>query len=778
MAEWEASEGEISALGRGTAPIMCPSRSVVKPTSDALFLGPMHRSLVLLTLAACGHATTPPREQPPAAHQVASAPPAERPPGARSIDVTETLFGVTVSDPYRWMEAGGKELDDWLRAQGAYTEKVLASIGGREQLRARVRALGLGTSNAFGFKRAGGLIFYKEIGAGQQLPRLMVRGASGAGRVLVDPEALGSGRAHASVNSFAPSRDGTLVAYDLSLGGSEISEIHILDVATGKDLPEVIPRIWGELTAAWLPDGKAFFYTQMAAPAEGVDPLLNMTVRLHRLGEQVGRDVTILAGDKAKGFPLRPEEFSAVWVPASGKWMIAGAGGAHNEIRVAVAPLASLDTTGAMKTPWRSVAEYADGIEKSDDVEKVVDIHGDRLYLMTFHGAPNKRIVSVPLSEPVLAKAVVDVPEAKDAAIVSFVLASDALYVERMVSGRAEIDRRPWKGKPAIVALPYAGWVDELASDPQRDGVVLSIQGWTHPPALYAYSAQAKALEPTGIAATSNGDFKDIVTEEIEVASTDGTRVPLSILHQKEAMLDGSHPVIVFAYGGYGYSQTPSFDAARLAWLERGGVFAVCHVRGGGEKGYAWQVGGSHEHKMNGVRDFEACGQHLIDAKYTSGARLFGVTGSLGGVLVGRAITDRPELYAGVEIAAGLVNPLRILAAENGANQKVELGDPETRAGFTSILEIDPYQHVQAGTAYPAVLFTIGLNDYRVAPWMTGKLAARMLAANTSGKPVLVRVESDAGHGIGSTRDQEAAETADAYAFFLSIAGDPAFVHK
>jgi prolyl oligopeptidase len=251
--------------------------------------------------------------------------------------------------------------------------------------------------------------------------------------------------------------------------------------------------------------------------------------------------------------------------------------------------------------------------------------------------------------------------------------------------------------------------------------------------------------------------------------------VPLTILHLANLALDGSHPTIVNGYGAYGSSQTPGFSATRLAWLERGGVIAVAHVRGGGEKGRAWQDDGSREHKMTGIRDVIACSEYLIAKKFTSAGKLAIEGGSAGGILMGRALTERPDLFAAAHIAVGMVDPLRMLAGENGANQKTELGDPETEAGYKAILEMDPYQHVKPNTPYPAVLFTVGLNDHRVPPWMTGKMAARMLASTSSKRPILVRVEGDAGHGIGSTRAQGYAERADVWSFLLSAFGDPEF---
>jgi prolyl oligopeptidase len=693
---------------------------------------------------------------------------ASGPPVARTVDVVETLFGVKIADPYRWMEGGDNaELTTWLRGQGDYARRWLARIPGRDALYQRVRELGLSTSAAVGMQLAGGRAFYQHLDAGAQLPTLMVRDADGRERVLVDPAALGSGDSHASVNAFSPSPDGAKIAYDLALGGGEISTIHVMDVATGKDLPDQIERVWGEFPASWLPDGTGFFYTQMAPPAAGIDPMLNMQARLHVLGSPIEQDTAILGGALAGTWKVASEEFPSVSVPPGTTWAVAAALGAHSEVRLAIAPLAKLDRAGGGKTAWTAVAETADQVEGGV-------IHGDRLYLQTFHHASNRKLISMPLAHPTpIAKAKLELAEAADATIVGIAAARDALYVQTMVDGRARMTRLPWKGKAAAVALPFDGWIDQLASDPQRDGVRIDMVGWTRLPAFYDFAHGGFA--PAGIAATSSADFSNVVADEVVATSADGTQVPLSILHAKDLALDGTHPALLYSYGGYGLSQNPSFEPSRLAWLERGGVYAVCHVRGGGEKGHRWQEDGTHEHKMNGVHDFEACGQYLIDQKWTSGARLFGRAGSMGGVLIGRAITDRPELFAAVNIAVGECNPTRILFAENGANQKSELGDPETEAGFKSILAIDPYQHVVPGTAYPAVIFTVGLNDKRVAPWQSGKMAAAMQAASTSGKPVLVRTEADAGHGVGSTRDQVYAERADVFAFFLAAAGDAAF---
>ena len=743
----------------------------------------MHtRTLLVATLllVACGGEAPPPqRPSAPVVTPLAPAPVASATassptqvcgqPPARTVDTVETKFGITVADPYRWMEGNeNAELSAWLRAQGQCTRGYVGRITGRDALFKRLRDLGMSRSRVFDMELAGGRVFYKRIGAGEELEKLVVRESGGAERVLVDPAKLAQGDKHVSVNSYAPSPDGKLIAYDLALGGAEVSQIHVMDVATGNDRPDVIERIWGEMSASWLPDGKSFFYTQLAPAGANADPMLDMEVKLHILGQPVERDVAILGSGVGTALKVAHEEFPVLIIEPGTAWLIAHLGGAHRESRIAVAPLTKLDRSGAGNTPWHTVAEYSDQVESAK-------VHGDRLYMRTFKDASNHKIISVPLTAPDLSKARVEVPEAPDAIIMYFGAARDAAYVETMVGGRARLWRVPWGGTPVPIALPYDGWIDDLATDPLRDGARFSIESWTRPTDYYDVDAKRGSASIAGIAATTTADYSNIVAEEVEATSSDGTAVPLSMLHPKDLPLDGSRPAILYGYGGYGASETPNFSASRLAWLERGGVFAICHVRGGGEKGYKWQVDGTHEHKMNGVHDFEACGQYLIEHKLTSASHLAARGVSMGGALVGRAITDRPDLFAAANIAVGVVNPTRILLAENGANQKMELGDPETEAGFKSVYDMDAFLHVTSGTAYPAVIFTVGVNDKRVAPWMTGKMAARMQAVSTSGRPILVRIDDDAGHGIGSTRDQVFAEQADVDSFFLAAAGDPAF---
>jgi prolyl oligopeptidase len=738
------------------------------------------RTLLLVAIVGCSSTSAP---RPPAPPVATAAPPASRPqppapaaegpPIARTVAVVDHRFGLDVPDPYRWMEGDDNaERTAWMRAQGDHAARQLARLPGRDALHARIRGLGMGFSMVYSAQLAGGRMFHEQLPAGAELAKLVVREAGGPPRVLVDPEPLGAAGAHVALHAWNASPDGRRIAYVTSSGGGEVGELHVMDVATGADLPDRIPRIWGEGAGVWLPDSTGLFYTQLAEPRPGVDPMIDMVSRLHRLGEPSSGDVTILGRNAGSTLALAPEEWPSLWIQPGTSWVMAFAGGAHSESRLAIARLSEVDRTGKSQTPWRAVAEYADAVETAS-------IHGDRLYLTTYRDAPNRRVVSVPLASPVLARARVEVAEDPVASLVTVATARDALYLLHMVNGRARLSRWPWNAPAAApLALPVSGWAPELVADPERDGLVFELETWLGPGAYYRYDPRIGVVAPTGIGSSASEVSAQVIAEEVEATSTDGTKVPLSILRTRDLRLDGSHPTILSGYGGYGSSETPGFSATRLAWLERGGVLAVAHVRGGGENGRRWQDDGSRDKKMNGVRDFLACADYLVEHGYTSPGKLAGTASSMGGVLIGRAITLRPELFAAANIDVGIVNPLRILVAENGANQKRELGDPETEVGYRSILEMDPYQHVRPGTPYPAVIFTVGLHDHRVTPWMTAKMAARLAASTTSGEPIWIRIDADAGHGIGSTSDQYYAQRADVWSFFLAAFGDPAFAPK
>ncbi|MBS0445086.1 MAG: S9 family peptidase [Proteobacteria bacterium] len=691
---------------------------------------------------------------------IAAALAAEASPAARRVDAADRAFGLVLPDPYRWMEGeNNAELQDWLKAQGASTRARLDAAPALAGWQKRLQAASAATTiNRLQRRVAGRLFFLRIEGEGQAV--LMVRDTDGKERTLLDPNPLSTKDSPASITEYSISADARRVAVDVDHGGSEVTTISIVDVDSGKALPDAIGAVWGEFTASWLPDGSGFIYTQMASaePKPGVDPMLDMHAAIHRLGEPASNDQILLAAGTNARFPLKPEEFPGIDASAASDWAVAVAGGARPETRLCVAPVAEALKPGAA---WNCLAGYADGVTG-------YALDGNTLYLQSTHGAPNGKILVLDLSRPHprLADARTLLPESRRAVLTNLVLARDGLYVRRMTDGIDDIVRLPKGGRAAQpIAMPFAGAAFQMWADPRSDGVVFTLQSWTRPRALYAYDAASGSIADLHLGATSPRDYGDIETLETEATSADGTRVPLSIVYPKNLKRDGQALAILDGYGSYGDSIQPYFDPMLLEWVRAGHVYAVAHVRGGGEKGRAWWQAGKGANKYKSVDDFLACARRLAALGYTAPERLAATGASAGGLLIGGAITKAPGAFGAAVIHAGMLNPVRLLSGSNGANQIAEIGDPRTAAGLKAIAAMDPYQRVRDGTRYPALMLAVGLNDKRVAPWESAKFGARVAAATASGRPVWFRTSGDQGHFSGNL-SAEAGEAADSYTFF------------
>lgn len=691
-------------------------------------------------------------------------------PAAAIRMVSDTVHGITLEDPYRWMERNDAEFKEWLKEGGGYTRALLQGIPRRDELLRRVQEVTLTSSNVRSVTRAGTNLFFLRSDSGAPLPRLVVQTPDGGERVLFDPEAArGDEGPHLSIDNFTPSPDGSLVAVNVARGGGEVTRVHVIETAAGVIRPDVVERIWGELAISWLPDASGFLYTQMAPQTHGdtaSDPLVGMVVRIHRLGTAPEDDPVVLGPGVTPRMPIDPHEFPWIEIPRGSGWVLAYTVGSRAEVRLCVA---RLDELRGADTPWRCVAEYDDQVE-------VAAVHGGDLYLLSSKDAPNRRVLCVPLAEPTLAAARVVVPEHEERVLTGIAAARDALYLVQMERGSDQVSRLEYGGgAPREVALPTAPRAALVVASANHEGALVSVQGWTQPRAWYAFEPASGTLRDMGLGTHSSVDMSGVEVESVDVESHDGARVPLTILYARGLARDGSHPAILNGYGAYGFSVRPVFRADLLPWLEQGGVFAVCHARGGGEKGRDWCLAGTGAHKHNAVRDFIACAEYLAARGYTSPSHLGAWSASMGGVLVGGAITERPDVFAAAVVEVGILNPVRVLEGVNGANQISEVGDPATEEGYRAMAAMDPYHHVRPGTPYPAVLLQVGLNDGRVSAWHSGKFAARLQAATTSGRPVLIRIDDDAGHGIGSTRDQQAQQVVDSYAFLLWQLGHPDF---
>jgi prolyl oligopeptidase len=413
-----------------------------------------------------------------------------------------------------------------------------------------------------------------------------------------------------------------------------------------------------------------------------------------------------------------------------------------------------------------------------------IAFHGTSAFARTKTGAngavANGRIVSFDLATETFASARVLLPESDlvlnakaDAGVVA---AADALYAYgfRNVLGVVTVIPYNDPDKHVELKLPISGSITSVDADVRRSGITVGMAGWTTPRLIYAYSPGAHGFSDTGLQPPNPTDMSSIRAVEVEARSADGTMVPLSILYRKDLSLNGSNPTLLEAYGAYGYSNAPFFAALLLPWLDRGGIFAVAHVRGGGERGEAWHLAGMKTTKQHTIDDFVACASYLIEQKYTSPAHLAIEGTSAGGIAVGGFLTQHPELVAAVMYRVGITDILRSEQRSTGAENAFEYGSVKIEPEFRAMYAISPYAHVKDGAKYPSVMLETGANDPRVTSWMLTKMTARLQAANASANPILLRVDFDAGHGIGSNRTQALKLQADEYTFLgwrLGMAG-------
>ena len=689
------------------------------------------------------------------------------PPVARVDPVTETYFGTKVTDPYRWMEAEGPEWESYVHAEGAYATQVLGRIPGRDALTTAIsQRTGL-VALVVSVQRGGEYIFTEVRPAGANTSKLFVReGMNGADRKLIDPDKYAAAGSHDSLDWWAASPDGSHVVFGLSPGGSEQSVLHVLVTATGAMLPEQIDRT-ADAAPSWLPDGSGFFYNRLQdVPPDNIAYEEKSVCWLHRLNADPKQDVKVLAEGTSPAVAIQDIDFPGVEVtPGSDIAIGLIVSGVQNELALYAAPLAQ---TASAKPPWTKICDPADMVTN-------VAVRGEDVYLLTHNNASRYRVLKATGAEASFRTAAEVVPQS-DAVIRGIVAARDAIYINDLKAGLGGVRRLDEEGKVTEITLPFAGAIDNdsFYADTLHDGVWFTLEGWVRPAVLCYVGPDGRVVQ-TDIAPRPAIDVAPYTSEEVFATAKDGVKIPLSIIYRKGLKRDGSAPLLLEAYGAYGITLDPYFLARWLPFLDRGGVFAVGHVRGGGELGEDWHLAGKKLTKPNTWRDTIACAEHLIAAGYTSKPKLAILGGSAGGITVGRFMTERPDLAAVVISAVGVSDAMRSEFSPNGPPNIPEFGTVTEADGFKALYAMDAYQHVRDGVAYSSVLLTTGLHDPRVASWEPTKMTARLQAATASKNPVLLRVESDAGHGIGSTRAQRDRETADMMAFIFWRTGDPRY---
>ena len=686
-----------------------------------------------------------------------------RPPVPPAKPVTETLFGQKVTDRYRYFEQQGPAVTDWMKAEGRYTRSVLDALPRHDEILAKLSAMTGSMDVVTSITRSGGRTFYEQRSAGSDNYDLMVRDPDGRVRKIVDVAAIraANGGDPFAINYFTPSNDGTRVAVGISEGGSEDASLWVYDAATGARIAGPVPNAQFGIVN-WQPDDRGLFVNLLTPLKPGAPETDKYKFAKDYLWDFKSPPVPVLGTGISPAVPFKPEEFPAiVTVPGAPIALALNVNGVQNEIAVWTAPVAE---AGRPDTPWKAL------VARDDDVTNIA-VAGSRIFLMSHKDAPTFKVLALNAGEPISAAREV-IAARPDRLIEGIAAAADSLYVRARRGVYSQLIRIPLDGGPEqIVELPFKGSIDELSADPRYPGVNLIVDSWAVPPKVVAYDP-AKGFSDLGLGKAPVG-FDPSLYEalDLKAKAADGVEVPLSFVTARDAK--HPRPVMLMAYGSYGISEFPAFGTRPMVTLPNGIDYAVCHVRGGGELGEAWRLGGKDANKPNTWRDLIACGEQLIAAGYTTKDQLFIIGGSAGGITMGRAMEERPDLFAGVFDMVPAANTIRSEFSPNGPPNIPEFGTIKDEKGFRNLLAMDSVQHVKPDVKYPPIMITTGLNDPRVSSWEPAKLAASLRAAGDP-NPVLLRIDEKAGHGIGSTKTQTDQLYADVATFILWQSGDGA----
>jgi len=684
-----------------------------------------------------------------------------KPAPAPVVPVVESLFGRQITDNYRYMEALDPATIGWMKSQGAYTRSLLDSIKPLGQLKQDTAKFSASFGLIQGYVHFGTRGFYEERAPGSDNFDLMVSDRAGI-RKIVDVAALraANGGKPFAINYFLASPDGNKVAVGISEGGSEDASITVYDAARGARIGGPIDRAQFGATS-WSDDSKLLYFIRLqktAANAPASDKYLNATADAWDLKSE---PVAILGASLGHGPAFTAVESPAIAISVGAPMAAAlSINGVQNELAMWLAPAARVSDP---KVTWTKF------LTREDEVTGT-DMRGAEIFLLSHKDAPTFKVLAVHAGQP-LTSASTLVPAQADRVIEAIHAAADALYVLARHGAYSQLLRIP-TGSTAIeeVQLPFHGHIDEAFADPRTPGITLELSSFITPPTEFVYHPSNKVFSELKIGA--HGDFvaSDYALSDLQAKAADGTLVPLSLVQPKSAK--GAQITIIEAYGSYGISELADFSVRRAIAMRHGITYGVCHVRGGGELGEQWRLGGKDANKHNTWGDLIRCGEYLIARGVTTPAKLFILGGSAGGITMGRALTERPDLFAGVLDLVPSANTLRAEFTAGGPANIPEFGSITTAEGLSNLYEMDTIQHIQKGTQYPAVMVTTGLNDPRVAPWEPAKLAAALQASGTS-KPILLRIDEEAGHGIGSTKTQGDELSADTIAFVFWRAGLP-----
>ena len=669
-------------------------------------------------------------------------------PSTATVAQTDTLHGVKVADPYRWLEGDvrtQKPVADWVAAQNAVTQAYLKTLPGRDALKARLTQL-------FDYERVtvpevrGDRLFFRKNSGLQNQSVLMVQDGKDAARPLIDPNLWAKDGATA-LAEWSASPDGKRLAYAIQDGGTDWRTIKVIDVDSGRILSDDLD--WVKFSnIAWTGDNSGFFYSRHPADPKGKDfvsAVYDHDVFFHRVGTPQSADTQIYASSDNRGY------YNEGMTSADGRWLvIRSSTGSDDSYEIRVKDLA--DATGTLKSL----------IAKRSDDWRFVGNRGDTLYFVTNAGSPKYRVIAF---DDLAGTPRTIVAEGKDT-ITGAHLVGNHLLVTALKDASTQVRRYSPDGVPqGVVALPGIGTASGFEGEPDSNATHYAFASYNMPTTIYRYDADANAS--TVFAAPKVAfDPADYVVVQRFFTSKDGTKVPMFVAHKKGLVHGkGGAPTLMYGYGGFNINVLPAFQVDALAWMEMGGVYAEVTLRGGGEYGAAWHDDGKLLKKQNVFDDFIAGGEYLIKSGIASKDGLAIQGGSNGGLLVGAVVNQRPDLFAAALPAVGVMDMLRFPLFTEGRTWTDDYGDPADAVQFRNLLGYSPYHNIKGGKKYPAIMVTTADTDDRVVPGHSFKYAAALQAAKIGDKPHLIRIETRAGHGSGKPTSKQIDEIADLWSF-------------
>lgn len=671
-------------------------------------------------------------------------------PPTKKGDVVDTYGTKKVADPYRWLEdADSPETKAWVQAQAAFTEKHLAELPMRQWFKDRITKLWDYPKTGVPTVESGTLFYSKNSGLQKQAPVFAKKG-SGAEKQILDPNTL-SADGSISLANYVASPDAKLLAYATSEGGADWQDIHLRDLANGKDLADKVE--WVRFSGlSWTKDSKGFFYSRYPQVADRMHAeLKDQALYYHKVGTPQSADVKVYAR------PDMPSWFVNGGVSDDGRWLfIYMAKGAENKNRLYVADL------GDAKKP--NVSAPVKPLYEADDAEYgPLGVVGTTIYLRTDRGAPNRKVVAAEMANPDPAKWRTVVPETQHA-IEGAAMTKDRVVVQTLVDVQSRLGLWTLEGKSAgEVTLPSAGTVGGVSARQDARDLYYAFTSFLYPGAVFHWDAAA-AKSTRWDKSVATFDPSAFETIPVFYPSKDGTKIPMFLSMKKGTQKTGTNPTMVYAYGGFSVSMLPAFSPSVIAWMEQGGIYAQPSIRGGAEYGEAWHEAGMLGKKQNVFDDFIAAAEYLVREKWTSPSHLAVRGGSNGGLLIGAVMEQRPDLFAVAIPQVGVMDMLRYDQFTGGRAWVTEYGSAQDPAAFDWLIKYSPLHNLKSGGCYPATLVTTADHDDRVVPGHSMKFAAALQAAQGYANPTLIRIEVQGSHGYRPT-DKAIAEAADIWSF-------------